>query len=192
MGRIWESINASNQHMPTHVPIGQTAGSPQCLLSLSQFLQEYTTTTDPRTLLLRYAGSYTGPLSLFYGELKCDTMHGACMPPLGVLSSTGQYRRDPLYKPTVTAASPVDPSSSKNSASSIPVTTSRIYIRIYLPNLHIPSYECHTRALQSHMPWPFHRYETDHSYWVGLMPTGGHIHISYRMTLNNGLGADFN
>jgi len=30
MGRIWESINASNQHMPTHVPIDQTAGSPQC------------------------------------------------------------------------------------------------------------------------------------------------------------------
>jgi len=31
MGRIWESINASNQHMPTHVPIGQTASSPQCM-----------------------------------------------------------------------------------------------------------------------------------------------------------------
>ena len=28
MGRIWESINASNQHMLTHVPNGQIAGSP--------------------------------------------------------------------------------------------------------------------------------------------------------------------
>ena len=31
MGRIWESINASNQHMLTHVPIGQIAGSPLCV-----------------------------------------------------------------------------------------------------------------------------------------------------------------
>ena len=30
MGRIWESINASNQHMLTHVPNGQIAGSPLC------------------------------------------------------------------------------------------------------------------------------------------------------------------
>ena len=30
MGRIWESINASNQHMLTHVPSGQIAGSPLC------------------------------------------------------------------------------------------------------------------------------------------------------------------
>ena len=32
MGRIWESINASNQHMLTHVPNGQIAGSPLCKL----------------------------------------------------------------------------------------------------------------------------------------------------------------
>ena len=30
MGRIWESINASNQHMLTHVPNGQIASSPLC------------------------------------------------------------------------------------------------------------------------------------------------------------------
>ena len=30
MGRIWESINASNQHMLTHVPNGQMASSPLC------------------------------------------------------------------------------------------------------------------------------------------------------------------
>ena len=30
MGRIWESINASNQHMLTHVPSGQIASSPLC------------------------------------------------------------------------------------------------------------------------------------------------------------------
>ena len=30
MGRIWESINASNQHMLTHVPNGQIAFSPLC------------------------------------------------------------------------------------------------------------------------------------------------------------------
>ena len=28
--QIWESINASNQHMLTHVPNGQIAGSPLC------------------------------------------------------------------------------------------------------------------------------------------------------------------
>ena len=28
MGRIWESINSSTQHMLTHVPNGQIAGSP--------------------------------------------------------------------------------------------------------------------------------------------------------------------
>jgi hypothetical protein len=33
MGRIWESINASNQHMLTHVPIGQIASSPLCDIS---------------------------------------------------------------------------------------------------------------------------------------------------------------
>ena len=32
MGRIWGSINASNQHMLTHVPNGQIAGSPLCYL----------------------------------------------------------------------------------------------------------------------------------------------------------------
>ena len=32
MGRIWESINASNQLMLTHVPNGQIAGSPLCNL----------------------------------------------------------------------------------------------------------------------------------------------------------------
>ena len=31
MGRIWESINASNHHMLTNVPNGQIAGSPLCL-----------------------------------------------------------------------------------------------------------------------------------------------------------------
>ena len=30
MGRIWESINASNQHMLTHVPNGQIASSLLC------------------------------------------------------------------------------------------------------------------------------------------------------------------
>ena len=33
MGRIWESINASNQHMLTHVPNGQIAGSPLCQIT---------------------------------------------------------------------------------------------------------------------------------------------------------------
>ena len=35
MGRIWESINASNQHMLTHVPNGQIAGSPLCQAATS-------------------------------------------------------------------------------------------------------------------------------------------------------------
>ena len=30
MGRIWESFNASNQHILTQVPNGQIAGSPLC------------------------------------------------------------------------------------------------------------------------------------------------------------------
>ena len=44
MGRIWESINASNQHMLTHVPIGQIASSPLCLclsISLASWLYGY-------------------------------------------------------------------------------------------------------------------------------------------------------
>ena len=39
MGRIWESINASNQHMLTHVPNGQIASSPLCHCSGSDILQ---------------------------------------------------------------------------------------------------------------------------------------------------------
>ena len=44
MGRIWESINASNQHMLTHVPNGQIAGSPLCgrgLKSQTSHIKEY-------------------------------------------------------------------------------------------------------------------------------------------------------
>ena len=46
MGRIWESINASNEHMLTHVPNGQIAGSPLCCLrvwpaELTEMVQYY-------------------------------------------------------------------------------------------------------------------------------------------------------
>lgn len=59
---------------------------------------------------------------------KSDNMQGACMPPTGRLVFNWAASPESLYKPTVTAASPVDPSSSKKFPSSIPGTRSRIFI----------------------------------------------------------------
>lgn len=68
------------------------------------------------------------------------------MPPTGSLVFHWATSPKSLGKVKAAAASPADPSSSKNFAFSLPGMTSRTSIQFCLPNLHFLSYECYTRA----------------------------------------------
>ena len=87
MGIIWESINASNQPMLTHVPNGQIAGSPLCLLilvaSLRLCLSSHVTRV-PESLHPPIQGVYALPDALpflcpspksLHDERKVDFIH---------------------------------------------------------------------------------------------------------------------